>query len=276
MKSSHFPLRLLACWCASHEGWRFLEADGCAINPVSAFGTILQAAAGLRRWTILCWWRITYIFSNMLWTAGVIPQASQSELSRRERLRVFVRVADWSDFMQGVQFQTLYCGGRHCGPHSRRFPNCGNHHELGDAHAGQRLSGGSFYALKGQVKGVARQVRGLPRGGACEAARGWHRRDRDRGECGPLTAAGAQALCPLVLVRFAFNNPKIEGCAGALEDGSRYTKSHGFGRKCGNPLGIFHPMIHADAAQGNSRRRAEFQAQSWPKRHGCHAGTLSG
>ena len=26
-KKLHFPLRPLACWCGSHEGWRFLEAD---------------------------------------------------------------------------------------------------------------------------------------------------------------------------------------------------------------------------------------------------------
>ena len=41
-----FPRRLLACWCASYEGWRFLEADKCATFPFWAFGTILPGCSG--------------------------------------------------------------------------------------------------------------------------------------------------------------------------------------------------------------------------------------
>ena len=35
-----FPRRLMACWCASYEGWRFLEADKCATFPI--LGSRLQ------------------------------------------------------------------------------------------------------------------------------------------------------------------------------------------------------------------------------------------
>ena len=41
-----FPRRLLASWCASCEGWRFLEADKCATFPVWAFGTIPPGCSG--------------------------------------------------------------------------------------------------------------------------------------------------------------------------------------------------------------------------------------
>ena len=41
-----FPRRLLACWCASYEGWRFFEADKCATFPFWAFGTILPGCRG--------------------------------------------------------------------------------------------------------------------------------------------------------------------------------------------------------------------------------------
>ena len=41
-----FPRRLLACWCASYEDWRFLEADKCATFPFWAFGTILPGCSG--------------------------------------------------------------------------------------------------------------------------------------------------------------------------------------------------------------------------------------
>ena len=41
-----FPTRLLACWCASYEGWRFFEADKCATFPFWAFGTILPGCSG--------------------------------------------------------------------------------------------------------------------------------------------------------------------------------------------------------------------------------------
>ena len=41
-----FPAPLLACWCASHEGWRFVEADKCATFPFWAFGTILPGCSG--------------------------------------------------------------------------------------------------------------------------------------------------------------------------------------------------------------------------------------
>ena len=43
---TRFPTRLLACWCASYEGWRFLEADKCATFPFWAFGTILPGCSG--------------------------------------------------------------------------------------------------------------------------------------------------------------------------------------------------------------------------------------
>ena len=45
-RKTSFPTRLLACWCASYEGWRFLEADKCAIFPFRAFGTILPGCSG--------------------------------------------------------------------------------------------------------------------------------------------------------------------------------------------------------------------------------------
>ena len=35
-----------ACWCASYEGWRFLEADKCATFPFWTFGTILPGCSG--------------------------------------------------------------------------------------------------------------------------------------------------------------------------------------------------------------------------------------
>ena len=40
------PRRLPAGWCASYEGWRFLEADKCATFPFWAFGTILPGCSG--------------------------------------------------------------------------------------------------------------------------------------------------------------------------------------------------------------------------------------
>ena len=45
-QKTRFPTRLLACWCASYEGWRFLEADKCAIIPFWASGTILPRCSG--------------------------------------------------------------------------------------------------------------------------------------------------------------------------------------------------------------------------------------
>ena len=45
-RKTRFPRRLLACWCASYEGWRFLEADKCATFPFWAFGTILPDCSG--------------------------------------------------------------------------------------------------------------------------------------------------------------------------------------------------------------------------------------
>ena len=45
-RKTRFPTRLLACWCASYEGWRFLEADKCATFPFWAFGTILPGCSG--------------------------------------------------------------------------------------------------------------------------------------------------------------------------------------------------------------------------------------
>ena len=45
-RKTRFPTRLLACWCASYEGWRFLEADKCATFPFRAFGTILPGCSG--------------------------------------------------------------------------------------------------------------------------------------------------------------------------------------------------------------------------------------
>ena len=45
-----FPRRLLASWCASCEGWRFLEADKCATFPFRAFG---PSAAKLMLATLL-------------------------------------------------------------------------------------------------------------------------------------------------------------------------------------------------------------------------------
>ena len=45
-RKTSFPTRLLACWCASYEGWRFLEADKCATFPFWAFGTILPGCSG--------------------------------------------------------------------------------------------------------------------------------------------------------------------------------------------------------------------------------------
>ena len=44
--TTSFPRRLLASWCASCEGWRFLEADKCATFPFWAFGTILPGCSG--------------------------------------------------------------------------------------------------------------------------------------------------------------------------------------------------------------------------------------
>ena len=43
---TRFPTRLLACWCASYEGWRFLEAHKCATFPFWAFGTVLPGCSG--------------------------------------------------------------------------------------------------------------------------------------------------------------------------------------------------------------------------------------
>ena len=34
---TRIPKRLLACWCASYEGWRFFEADTCATFPFWVF-----------------------------------------------------------------------------------------------------------------------------------------------------------------------------------------------------------------------------------------------
>ena len=45
-RKTRFSTRLLACWCASYEGWRFLEADKCATFPFWAFGTILPGCSG--------------------------------------------------------------------------------------------------------------------------------------------------------------------------------------------------------------------------------------
>ena len=45
-RKTSFSTRLLACWCASYEGWRFLEADKCATFPFWAFGTILPGCSG--------------------------------------------------------------------------------------------------------------------------------------------------------------------------------------------------------------------------------------
>ena len=42
-QKTSFPTRLLACWCASDEGWRFLEADNCATVP---FWAILPGCSG--------------------------------------------------------------------------------------------------------------------------------------------------------------------------------------------------------------------------------------
>ena len=36
-------------WCASYEGWRFLEADKCATFPFSPFGTVLRGAVAPQR-----------------------------------------------------------------------------------------------------------------------------------------------------------------------------------------------------------------------------------
>ena len=41
-----FPRRLLACWCASYEGWRFLEADKCATCSFWPLGPILPGCSG--------------------------------------------------------------------------------------------------------------------------------------------------------------------------------------------------------------------------------------
>ena len=47
-RKTSFPARLLGCWCASYEGWRFLEADKCVTFPFWAFGTILPGCRGAR------------------------------------------------------------------------------------------------------------------------------------------------------------------------------------------------------------------------------------
>ena len=52
---TRFPTRLLACWCASYEGWRFLEADKCATFPFWAFGTILPGCSGATTAANSCW-----------------------------------------------------------------------------------------------------------------------------------------------------------------------------------------------------------------------------
>ena len=43
---TRFPTRLLACWCASYEGWRFLEADKCATFLSGPLGPFCQVAVG--------------------------------------------------------------------------------------------------------------------------------------------------------------------------------------------------------------------------------------
>ena len=45
-RKTSFPRRLLAWWCASYEGWRFLEADKRATFSFWAFGTILPGRSG--------------------------------------------------------------------------------------------------------------------------------------------------------------------------------------------------------------------------------------
>ena len=42
-RKTSFPRRLLACWCASCGGWRFLVADKCATFPFWAFGATTAA-----------------------------------------------------------------------------------------------------------------------------------------------------------------------------------------------------------------------------------------
>ena len=50
-----FLTRLLACWCASDEGWRFFEADKCATFPSGPQGPFFQVAVGPLPLPNSCW-----------------------------------------------------------------------------------------------------------------------------------------------------------------------------------------------------------------------------